>query len=159
MRLLLVLAVVWLLGTCTSPPPESPESFEWTTWANPVAGYALDVPDVYSADVEGGGDAVLFRWGRKVPVKVYLTDLESARRRGLWVGEEPTGAATLAGLPATRYDYTHCDGPFCSSIASFVLERDEGRWLALEFRSEGDLNTVNQRILDSFTLLTPEQIE
>jgi hypothetical protein len=33
-----------------------------------------------------------------------------------------------------------------------VVER-EGRWLALEFRSEGELNSVNQRILSSFTLL------
>ena len=157
MRLLLVLAIVWLLGTCTSPPPESPESFEWTTWSNAAAGYALDVPDVYSPDVEGGGSAVFFRWGRRVPVKVYLTDLESASGRGLWVDEEPTGATMLAGLPATRYDYTHCDGPFCSSIASFVLEREGGRWLALEFRSEGDLNTLNQHILASFRLLTPGQ--
>ena len=159
MRLLLVIAIVWLLGTCTSSPPESPESYEWTTWSNPDAGYTLAVPDVYSPDVEGGGDAVLFRWGRRVPVKVYLTDLESANRRGLWVGREPTGAATLAGLPATRYDYTHCDGPFCSSITSFVLETEEGRWLAVEFQSDGDLNAVNQHILGSFTLLTPGQTE
>ena len=152
MRTLLVLAVVWLLGTCRSAPPELPQDFEWTTWSNPAAGYSLEVPGVYTANVEDGGNAVFFRWGRTVPVKVYLTDLESAKGRGLWVEEEPTGTADLAGLSAVTYDYTHCDGPFCSRIASFVVER-EGRWLALEFRSEAELNSVNQRVLSSFTLL------
>ena len=152
MKLLLILTVAWLLGTCTSAPPDPPQDFEWTTWTSAAAGYSMEVPDVYAADVEDDGRAVFFRWGGTVPVKVYLTDLESAKDRGLWAGEEPTGDTTLAGVPATRYDYTHCDGPFCSRIASFVVER-EARWLTLEFRSEGELNSVNQRILSSFTLL------
>ena len=152
MRLLLVLAVAWLLGTCRSAPPELPPDFEWTTWSNAAAGYSLEVPAVYVADVEDGGNAVFFRWRRTMPVKVYLTDLESAKSRGLWVDEEPTGTTRMAGLPAVTYDYTHCDGPLCSRSASFVVARD-GRWLALEFRSEGELNTVNQRVLSSFTLL------
>ncbi len=152
MKLLLMLTVAWLLGSCTSAPPDPPQDFSWTTWTNAAAGYSMEVPDVYEADVEDDGRAVFFRWGGTVPVKVYLTDLESAKGHGLWVEEEPTSDATLAGVPATRYDYTHCDGPFCSRIASFVVERG-GRWLALEFRSEGELNSVNQRILSSFTLL------
>ena len=158
MRVLLILAVAWLLGTCRSAPPEVPQDFEWTTWSDTAAGYALDLPNVYVADVEDGGNAVFFRWSGTVPVKVYLTDGESAKGHGRWVDEEPTGSATLAGLPATRYDYTHCDGPFCSRIASFVVER-EGRWLALEFRSEGELNPVNQRILSSFTLLEAGDVD
>ena len=153
MRVLLLLAVVWFLSTCrSSASPELPPDFEWTTWSNVAAGYSLEVPEVYAADVEDGGNAVYFRWGRTVPVKVYLTDLESAKGHGLWVNEEPTGTTTLAGLAATRYDYTHCDGPFCSRIASFVLERED-RWLALEFRSHGELDSVNQRIHSSFALL------
>jgi len=151
-RLLLALCLVWLLGSCRSAPPEAPLDFAWTTWSNAAAGYALEVPDVYSADVEPGGDAVLFRWGRTVPVKIYFLDLPAAAERGLWVGAEPTGTAALAGLPATRYDYTHCDGPFCSASVSFVLER-EGRWLALEFHSDTVLNDVNRHILASFVLL------
>jgi hypothetical protein len=114
-------------------------------------GYALDVPDVYDAEVESGGEAVFFRWGRGAPVKVYLTDLESADDHGLWPGNEPTGEITLGGVPGTRYDYTHCDGPFCSRIASFVIEW-RGHWLALEFRADGELHDVNRRILSSFTL-------
>jgi len=30
-RLLLIFAIVWLLGTCRSAPPEIPLDFEWTT--------------------------------------------------------------------------------------------------------------------------------
>ena len=52
----------------------------------------------------------------------------------------------------TRYDYRHCDGPLCSRMTSFVITRRD-RWLALEFRSEGNLNSVNRRILASFNLL------
>jgi len=115
----------------------------------------MDVPNVYEPDVEDGGNAVFFRWNGTVPVKAYLTDLESAKHHGLWVGEEPTGSATLGGLPAARYDYTHCDGPFCSQIVSFVVERGN-RWLALEFRADRELNPVNQRILSSFQLLPAE---
>ena len=152
MRLLLILALVWLLGTCQSSRPEVPQDFEWTTWTNVAAGYSLDVPDVYDADVEGGGNAVFFRWRGTVPTKIYVTDLESTKGHGLWVGEVPTGPATLALQPAMRYDYTHCDGPFCSHMTSFVIERGD-RWLALEFRSEGELNHVNQRILASLILL------
>lgn len=152
MRLLLILAVTWLLGTCRSAPPEMPLDFQWTTWTNVAAGYTVEVPDVYEADVEDSGNAVFFRWGGTVPTKIYLTDLESAQRSGLWVGNEPTGLTTLGAQPARRYDYMHCDGPFCSAMTSFVIERGN-RWLALEFRSEGQLNAVNQRILDSFTVL------
>ena len=40
----------------------------------------------------------------------------------------------------------------CRSAAPELIERD-GRWLALEFRSESALNDVNQHILASFSLL------
>lgn len=152
MRFLLILWIAWSLGTCRSAVPEAPNDFEWTTWSNTAVGYALEVPDVYRAQVEDDGRTVLFRWSGTVPVKVYITDLESARSRGLWAAEEPSGETSLAGLPAVRYDYVHCDGPFCSSIASWVAEKD-GMWLALEFRSNHDLNSVNRQILRSFTIL------
>lgn len=152
MRLLLILMAAWVLGTCTSAPPMPPTDFEWTTWSNAAAGYALEIPDVYEPDVEDAGRAVFFRWDGTVPVKVYLSGAEAARNRGLWPGHEPTGEITLGGARGARYDYTHCDGPFCSRIASFVIEwRDE--WLALEFRADGELHPVNRHILDSFVLL------
>lgn len=37
MRLLLILAVVWLLGTCRSAPPEVPSDVAWTTGTNVAA--------------------------------------------------------------------------------------------------------------------------
>jgi len=142
-RLLPILAVVWLLGTCRSAPPEIPRDFNWITFTSAAARYTVEVPNVYRAVVEDSGRVVFFRWRGTVPVKIYLTDLESAERHGLWVGKEPTGPATLSKQPGTRYDYTHCDGPFCSRMISFVIARGD-RWLALEFRSEGELNPVNQ---------------
>jgi hypothetical protein len=102
MRLLLVLAVAWLWGSCRSRPPEPPADFEWTTWSNVAAGYVLEIPDVYAADVEDDGEGVFFCWGSTVPMKAYATDLESAKDRGLWVDEEPTGSLTLGGVPAVR---------------------------------------------------------
>lgn len=155
MRLLLILTVAWLLGTCTSGPPLPPKDFVWTTWSNAAVGYVLDVPDAYRPDVEDGGRTVFFRWGRAVPVKVYLSGEEVAADRGLWPGHESTARITLGGAPGSRYDYTHCDGPFCSRIASFVIEW-RGEWLALEFRADGELQEVNRHILASFVLL-PEQ--
>lgn len=152
MNLVLMLALLWLLGTCQSVAPEVTSDVEWKTWTNVAAGYSVEVPDVYEAVVRDGGNAVFFRWRKTATAKVYLTDLESARRHGLWADERATGAATLAGQPGTRYDYRHCDGPLCSRMTSFVIPRGD-RWLALEFRSQGALSSVNQRILASFNLL------
>ena len=63
-----------------------------------------------------------------------------------------TEATTLAGQPATRYDCRHCDRPLCSRMTSFIVARGD-RWLALEFRSQGALNRLDQRILALFNLL------
>lgn len=118
MRLLLILAAVWLLGTCTSGRPLPPTDFEWTTWSNAAIGYALDDPDVYRAHVEDDGRVVFVRWGRGLPVKVYLSGEEATADRGSWPGHDRTAQITLGGAPGSGYDYTHCDGPF---LASFVL--------------------------------------
>ena len=56
-----------------------------------------------------------------------------------------------AGQPATRCECKHCNGPLRSRVTSFVIPRRD-RWLALEFRSEGELNRFNQRILASSSL-------
>jgi hypothetical protein len=157
-RLLLILALLWLLGTCRSAPPEVTGDPSWTIWTNVAAGYSLEVPDVYEAAVHDEGNAVFFRWRSTTPAKVYVTDLDSAKRHGLWADEAPTGPATLAGQPGTRYDYTHCDGPICSRMTSFVVPRGS-LWLALEFRSDGELSAVNQRILASFTVLPSERAD
>ena len=45
MRLLLILALVWLFDTCQSGAPEVSSDVEWTTWTNVAAGYLLEVPE------------------------------------------------------------------------------------------------------------------
>lgn len=151
------LAVLALATGCTVDEPPEPEadSYEWTTYTNDAAGFKIEIPDVYGPTEEAGGRAVLFRWSRGVPVKAYWTTATEAGHRGLWFDESPAGAATLGGLDGDRYEYTHCDGPVCSRMVSFVVPW-RGRQLALEFRSDGELNATNRRILDSFTLLQTE---
>lgn len=156
-RLVPVLAAVALAVACTVGEPPEPEagSYEWTTYTNEAAGFTMEVPDVYGPYEQAGGRAVLFRWARDVPVKAYWTTATEAEHRGLWFGESPAGAATLGGLDGDRYEYTHCDGPVCSRMVSFVVPW-RGRQLALEFRSDGELNATNRRIQDSFTLQRTE---
>ena len=57
----------------------------------------------------------------------------------------------LAGQPATHCDYRQCGGPLRSRMTSLVILRLD-RWLALEFRSEENLNRDNHRIPASFSL-------
>lgn len=133
-------------------PPEPAEgTFEWTTYRNADVGYAVELPDLYRPDEEDGGRAVLFRSGDGVPVKVYWMTESEGDGRGLWFGESPVGVDSLAGFEARRYEYTHCDGPLCSRMVSFVIPHGE-RMLALEFRSDGPLTRTNERILRSFAL-------
>lgn len=143
-----------LCSACTtgeSPEPEA-GTFEWTTFTNETVGFRMEVPDLYEADEEAGGHAALFRWRRGVPVKTYWSTAEESRHRGLWYGESAVGVATLGGIEGDRYEYSHCDGPLCSRMVSFVVPW-RGRQLALEFRSDGELNATNRHILQSFAFL------
>jgi len=139
---------------CTTPDPTEPESgtFEWVTYENGAAGFALDVPSVYTADAQADGHTVLFRVDRGVPVKVYWTTEAESEGHGLWFGHTPVGEIVLSGLEGQSYEYIHCDGPFCSPMKSYVVPL-RGRFLALEFRSSGPLHGVNQHILKSFTIM------
>ena len=151
-------AWILLLAACTTPDPLPPEagSFEWLAYENETVGFTLEYPDAYTADTETDGRAVFFRGERGVPVKVYWTSAREADGHGLWFGESPVSEITLAGHEGHLYDYSHCDGPFCSQMKSYVIPLRD-RFLALEFRSEGPLHDVNQHILDSFRLEGPPQ--
>lgn len=151
-----VLAVVAQLLVATGcmmpdPPEPSAGSFEWATYENGTVGFSMEFPSVYRADTQAGARSVLFRGDRGVPVKVYWTTEAEAEGRGLWFGEDPKGEITLAGHEGVLYEYTHCDGPFCSRMKSYVVPL-RGRLLALEFRSDGPLHDVNRHMLDSFRL-------
>lgn len=139
-----------LLAACRQESPLPPEegSFSWTTYTNVAVGYTMSIPDVYRIDEENSGRGVFFRWNG-VPVKVYLTDERNGRRNGLWPGEEPSGEIELGGRVGLLYEYNHWDGPLGSEMRSYVVPH-KGEELGLEFRSEGELHAVNQRILDSF---------
>jgi hypothetical protein len=140
------------LAACESLPPPPPDEFSWEAYVNAAVGYEMEIPDAYRPDEEDDGKAVFFRWRGTVPVKVYLADEEMGRDRGLWPGHEPVGEIELGGRPGALYEYTHCDGPFCSKMKSFVVEH-MGRSLGLEFRTEGDLDEMNRHIVDSFSFL------
>jgi hypothetical protein len=118
-----------------------------------VAGYTMDVPDRYTPHETRG--SVLFRDDGRVPLKVYFITEEEGRGRGLWFGEESIGEIRRAGRAGRGYDYSHCDGPLCSRMRSYVIPL-RGKFLALEFRSDGELNEVSRRILESFSV-TPEE--
>lgn len=151
---LLLLPACFGLVACSAEEPPEPAAgtFEWTSYSNPIAGFTMDVPDLYSPREEKG--SVLFRDGGRVPIKVYWITAEEGRRRGLWFGEESTGDIALGGVSGRGYAYDHCDGPFCSRMLSYVVPH-RGKELALEFRSDGPLNAVNAHVLESFSL-TPE---
>jgi hypothetical protein len=140
-----------LVGACRHDPPLPPEegSFGWTTYVNEAVGYEMAIPDVYRIDEENDGRGVFFRWDGRVPVKVYLTDERNGRRNGLWPGEDPSGEIELDGRAGLLYEYDHWDGPFGSAMTTYVVPH-QGVELGLEFRAEGELHSVNQRILDSF---------
>lgn len=144
-------APLLLLAACSTPDPEPPAvgSFEWISYQNDSVGFSLEYPDAYRADTEDDGRSVFFRAERGVPVKVYWTSASEADGRGLWFGETPVGEITLSGHRGHLYEYSHCDGPFCSTMKSYVIPLRD-RYLALEFRSEGPLHELNRHILESF---------
>jgi hypothetical protein len=159
MRLALVAALI-LIHACEmgSPPTPDPSGFSWTTYVNGAVGYSMQVPDVYSVDEEADDAAVFFRWNGRVPVKVYFADESTGEHLGLWPGHEPTGDIRLGGQSGRLYEYTHCDGPFCSRMRSYVIPHRD-RMLGLEFRAKGELDTVNLQILASFSLLDADPAE
>lgn len=144
-------ALLLLLAACSAPDPQPPAvgTFEWVTYQNDSVGFSVEYPDAYTADTEDDGRSVFFRAERGVPVKVYWTSAREADGRGLWFGETPVGKITLSGHRGHLYEYSHCDGPFCSTMTSYVIPLRD-RYLALEFRSEGPLHGVNRHILESF---------
>ena len=147
--------VILAIG-CTMPDPPEPEAgtFEWATYENGTVGFVLEFPNTYRAETQEGGYSVLFRTDRGVPVKVYWTTEEESKGHGLWFGKTPIGEISLARHAGHLYEYTHCDGPLCSTMKSYVVPL-RGRYLALEFRSAGRLHDVNRRILDSFQIGAP----
>jgi hypothetical protein len=135
----------------------SAEEATWTTYTNAKLGYTLAYPDAL-APYERGPE-VLFRapgplpfrtrFTGAVPVLVRWEDEAEGRSRGAWFGSEPAGEITLGGVAGERYVYVHHDGPTSDPTVAYVIPF-RGKFLALEFRTAGDLDPVQQRILESF---------
>lgn len=152
--------VIALAGACTvdDPPAPAPGTFEWTEYRDSRLGVRLAVPDVYRPRVDGDGSAVFFESPRGIPVKLYWTTESEASGRGLWFGSSPAGEIRLDGVDGHLFAYSHCDGPLCSPMRSYVVPY-RGKQLALEFRSSGDLHPVHRRILESIEFTEAPQRE
>lgn len=145
--------LVSALGCVAQSAPTAdldPEALTWVEYAEPAVGYRFSHPDLMTPMSQAA--SVLLRMpGHGVPALVRFTTEAEGRRRGAWFGHPAAAAATLAGRPAEIFDYTHWDGPVGDRTLAYVVPWRE-RWLALEFRTPGELSAVQQRILDSFTL-------
>jgi hypothetical protein len=124
------------------------DELTWTTYMNTELGYTLSHPVIFKPEVYGDGN-VLFRYRMGVPVLVRFTDEEDGRRRGAWFGHDPVEKVQLGDRSGQKFIYTHWDGPFGARTVSYVVQY-KGKFLALEFRTDGDLYQFQKRILDSF---------
>ena len=125
-----------------------PAQAKWSTYANAQLQYALEYPTILSPQDYGDGSA-LFRYHSGVPVLVRYTTEEEGRNRGVWFGHEPVAKIRLGGRDGEKFIYDHGDGPFVTRTIAYVVEYRD-RYLGLEFRTDGELSPVQQRILDSF---------
>jgi hypothetical protein len=130
---------------CGAPPHLQPGSFGWADYAVPALGLALSYPDVYVPQAEG--DAyVAFRHGRFMPLIIRFVDEADGRQRGLWFGHPAVNAIDVGAIAGQEYVYTHYDGPFGARMIACVIPW-KGKYLALEFRTNEDLDAVQQEIL------------
>lgn len=151
----LVLGANLLLPGCCHenvPPLETqkPDALTWAAYTHSTIPYSLRYPELFSVDEEKAG-SVFFRYGCGVPVVVRFHDEKEGRRRGAWFGHEPVEDIRLYGHAGKKYIYDHNDGPFSVRTVAYVIPfRD--KFLALEFRTPGELNAVQERILESFAV-------
>ncbi len=144
----------FITSCCTENVPplseQQPEQLTWVSYTHPAVPYSLSYPNLFAVDEEKGG-SVLFRYGCGVPALVRFHDEKEGRRRGAWFGHEPVEDIQLHGHAGKKYIYEHDDGPFSTRTVAYVVAYRD-KYLGLEFRAPGELNEVQQRIFDSFTI-------
>jgi len=140
-------SILLLLVSCSKPPLDF-NHIQWNEYKDAELKYSIKYPDAY--ETERDGHNVLFRYGSSVPMVVRFVDEAEGKSRGLWFGHEPAGASSLGGQPAITYIYDHYDGPLGSRTISYVTPF-RGKFLGLEFRTDGPLDSAMSRVLDSFT--------
>jgi len=128
------------------------DQVNWSTYTNSKLGYSVSYPAVLQLKEFGDG-SVLFRNGMDgVPILVRYADEQEGKKRDLWFGHEPVGKINLAGRDGDKFIYSHHDGPFSTRTVSYVVAH-QAKYLAVEFRAAGELNAIQQRVLDSFTFI------
>jgi len=153
MNILFMLSLL-LLGCCKEDVPplseQQPEQLTWVSYTHPALPYSLRYPNLFNAEEEKEG-SVFFRYGCGVPVVMRFHDEKEGRRRGAWFGHEPAGDIQLSNRAGKKYIYEHQEGPFSTRTVAYVVEY-RGKFLGLEFRTPDELNAVQARLLESFTL-------
>lgn len=147
-------ALALVFAGCQDRAPGLPpmDTLTWKTFSNPVSGYRMEIPTVFSPQSGHGDRDTLFRYEGFPLLAVNFTDEAEARQRGLWATSDPVGTAEIAGRKAELYRYRHYDGPSFMTTVSYVVEY-RGRYLAFEFRTEDPvLGAIQQRIIDSIRL-------
>lgn len=129
---------------------QQPDQLAWVSYTHSTLPYSLRYPDLFTVDEEKGG-SVFFRYGCGVPTVVRFHDEKEGRRRGAWFGHEPVEDIQLNGHAGKKYIYDHNDGPFSVRTVAYVVPF-RGKFLGLEFRTPGELNAVQKRILEAFVI-------
>lgn len=144
-----------LIGTsgCGSKSPalESlrAENLTWTQYTSEELNFSIDYPTILKPEGSEKGE-VIFRYGWGAPVVVRFVDEAEGKDRGVWFGNTPAAKIKLASHDGEKFVYDHYDGPFSARTVSYVVTY-RGKFLGLEFRTGGDLNEIQKRMLDSFT--------
>jgi hypothetical protein len=146
-----LLMLLALAGCSLSGPPRlDPASVRWTSTALPSLGVIVSHPDIYSpAAVDGA--YVPFRYKRFTPLIIRWVDEAEGRKAGLWFSAASAGAVQLGGVAGQKYVYTHYDGFFGARMIAYVIPW-RGKFLAVEIRTNGDLDPVQEQILAQFSV-------
>ena len=137
---------ILVLSACAAPPHLVPGTFGWAQYTDPSLGLTVSYPDSYTPRVEGDGSYVAFRSGRFTPLIIRFVDEADGRKRGLWFGHPAAGAVVIGNIEGQQYMYRHYDGPFGVRMVACVIPW-RGKYLALEFRTDGELDPVQDEVL------------
>lgn len=149
-----------LLSGCGSkaPAPIDPKKTEWLEYYDARYGYALKYPATYMIVPMGNGEVGIKGTDKRLAYRISHVDLETAKKRKLWVTTEPVGTVYISGGHiAHHYVYNQRDGLTYTRMAAYVVER-EGKMLAIEFaiaagNEAGTLDPGQEEALKSFILL------
>ena len=95
---------------------------------------------------------MIFRYD-EFPVLIVRTVKSNSRKKDwLWPDEDMVGDFQINGENYAHYDYNHCDGPFCMRTLAYVRLHNENK-IVVEFRTNNNLDKVQEEILRSFRLL------